>query len=211
MQLGIRSPIRYTKAAYTFPKNGVLDNFNRADGDAGANWVDWTSYEQLTIYSNRVAGAGSWITSPGSADAEAYYTLPYAPGWYDDGELGLYDQVLAGVRLSNEGVNSTDGYAIFYSLSSFGTIVEYGIYRFDNGTLTLLGSSYGGEHFTEGEKFGISIIGSNMLAYHKPTNGDWQLLVPTRTDSTYTSGRIGLAVWHNADLASGDDFGGGTI
>jgi len=210
MQLGIRSPIRYTKAAYTFPKNGVLDNFNRADGGLGANWLGLGTLGRNSISNNAVAGGfDRWATQFG-ADQECYWKFVGTPIAYDDGQDWYVDYALMYLRLKDVGDSTTDGYTTQFQAGVGQSYLN--IVRFDNGVYTLLGSAVSIPAVGNGDQIGCAASGSSLTGWYKLGTGAWALGL-TRIDSTYAAGGYigGGAIDTNGSGLQVDDFGGGTI
>lgn len=185
----------------SFPTTAILDTFDRANGDPGANWTSpvWIDTQEFTIDANRSSfpvgdNGGYWNGATFGPDVEVYEDFPV---WTGISQLWLF------LRVVSPG-GSADGYVVYFN--TIGTnALRY--YRLDGGALTQLGAS---ENLTtaSGDSFGGSMIGSTLSGYQK--TGGWSGALSTRTDATYSaSGYIG----HYCDnpLIFGDNFGGGTI
>lgn len=185
-----------------FPVNGTLDDFNRADTGPppSANWsgpVEVGS-DQIKVVSNEAKGASGaggqdvWNVSTFS-DCEAYVR-----------ELNISGGEYQGVwfRLTNYNTSSVSGYAVFTETST--NHVLY--FRIDNDAFTQLGA-FEALTLVEAMFIGASAIGSALQAYAN-TAASWAAVGSGRTDATYASGYIGMALSGTAAL---DDFGGGTL
>ena len=186
-----------------FPANGVLDNFNRADGDAGANWSKiWSGDYMFTVASNQIkcpwsanwANAG-WNVATFGADCEAYVTIATVSG---ANSISVYARMSA---LNTAG--GPNGYRV--SLTALNTL---SIQRLDSGSPTTLGATIS-QTISNGDSLGIECTGSTIKAYYKASGGSWTE-IGSRTDATYgAAGYIGLECYN--DVIRFDDFGGGTI
>jgi len=196
-----------------FPTTAVIDNFNRADGQASFTGGGWTNQIEgansgtLTIVSNQLAvfsnGAGeassAWYnTSTYGADCEVYCTVPVKAGAGNPTELYA--------RVQSPGSAAIDGYRV--RLWDDAGTDFFDVSRTDNGANTVLGATISQE-YAAGDSFGMSIIGSTIEVWYKPSAGAWTSL-GTRTDSTYSSaGYLGVGMWFSTGRV--DDFGGGTV
>ncbi len=181
-----------------FPTTGVLDTFNRANGNVGANWTApvWTDIDPLTIVSNTVRfstvgndAGGYWNPNSFGPDCEVFLTMTSV------------DDVYMILRGTTPGDPTLDGYAgRFQPGSTF-------VYRIDNAVKTQLGATIT-TTISNADAAGAAAVGSDITVY---TNhgGTWAS-VGTRSDATYSaSGRIGL--FSGSVATQGDDFGGGTV
>lgn len=189
----------------SFPVNGVLDSFTRADvtNSLGANWTGviraaWGSHG---ILSNQAYPAGNyrstyWSASQFGPDCEVYATLPVI------GNVGANPYSELWARLQNPGNDGTrNGYFLRLTLSSayIGKNVA--------GAETILGGSIATP--VSGDKWGLEIIGTTINAYRDSGSG-WSL-ISTKTDSSVSgAGYIGFDNGNDTS-ARFDEFGGGTI
>ena len=183
----------------TFPLTEIIDNFDRANEGPppSANWTNWIN--GLKVVGNQIKGnlAGvdnfsGWNASQFGPDVEVFMTIHQT-------EAGQF-YVCARYNLAG-----TNGY--FLMADSNSNVVKYG--KVVGGTPSQLGSDIS-VTVSEGDSYGLSIIGDKLQAYKKPSGGNWAALGSGITDSTYSAaGYIGAGVYGNVDAA--DDFGGGTI
>jgi len=185
----------------TFPTTGVLDNFNRADGDDGANWNStfWGDGSPA-IVSNTVWASTSasayWSPATYGPDSEVFETIVTKQS-----SVRIY----LFLRCVNPGASTLDCYTSVFEVSAGTDFFQ--IRRIDNGATTTLGANMSQE-VTNGDSYGLEMIGSTLTQYYK-TAGSWASL-GTRTDSTYTAaGNIAHGIYNN--VYRGDDFGGGTV
>jgi parallel beta-helix repeat protein len=199
-------------AGYTnsFPTTQVLDNFNRANTGPppSSGWSqgisDFTAGEGLQVSSNTIIRkpTGSyrqddyWNASTFGPDSEAYVTVTNA---VTNDELALF------LRANNIGSGTSDAYILYVGLTGGS---NWSLGRIDNGSNTALGSAFS-QAISNGDSIGVSMRGSRLTAWYKPSAGSWTALA-TRNDNTYTStGYIGLQM-ANSGGTTADNFGGGT-
>lgn len=193
----------------TFPTQGVLDDFNRADANTlGANWANNTialfsgTAEDQAIVSNACsfptpdsAVALHYTDNTFGPDSEAYMTIP---------TIVTGDSHTTYVRIVQPGTSTFDGYAFTYAPS--GTTMR--CYRADNGAMTQFAGVT--QSMSNGDKMGGDMIGSTGTIYQF-TGGAWNTRA-TGSDSTYTAaGLIGMYCPGTSGAYSHDDFGGGTV
>lgn len=182
-----------------FPNAVLLDNFNRADAQPpSASWGDdWTgnSLAQPQIISNECAadtgsntGSSYWNPQAFTGDVEIYVTVPV---------VGTANLVLA-LHLSDLGL-TVDGYSLLISGST------WFLSRIDDGSGTQILNA--DQAISDGDSVGVELVGDTFTLYYKPSGGSWTAL-DTVTDSTYTSGYLGLIILGATDTRI-DDFGGG--
>lgn len=180
-----------------FPTTPVLDDINRADADPiSGNWVitAWPG-RGIQIVSNQIKqsvfqGLAVW-DDLFDADQEVYYTLP---------AISVTSTTFLYARTNDFSVGAGDAYCYLVNNGS-------SLNRIDNGVFTQLGSTMT-ITIVIGDKFGLSVIGTTLTAYRKPSAGSWGP-IDTRTDSTYSAaGYISCSSNTSADRM--DDFGGGT-
>jgi hypothetical protein len=186
------------------PTTPVLDNFNRANGNAGANWglIKPSGFAALNVSNNAAVDAGTsqftwdyWKAATFGPDSEAYVSInSFAAG----------DVIRLGARVTNAGTNTHSGYYVAVTATGSWTIL-----RITNGSNTTLATGPT-QPLASGDKIAIRIVGSVITALHYSA-GTWQQVMTydTAGDATrYTAaGRIALE-FHTSTL---DDFGGGTI
>lgn len=193
----------------TFPTQGVLDNFDRANAQTlGANWANnliylpsGTAVDQA-IVSNAVGQATSqsavglsFTTNNYGPDSEAYHTITTQVS-------GDSHAVLC--RIVQPGTTTYDGYAFHYNPST----TTWRVYRADNGALTQIAGVTNA--FTNGDKLGGDVIGSQCTVYQF-SGGAWNTRA-TASDGTYSAaGLIGMYCPGTSSAYALDDFGGGTV
>lgn len=188
----------------SFPVNGVLDDFNRANQSAppSANWTTGIDggANGFAVTSNTATPVGDpssmyWNASNFGPNVEVYVTLASTTPT----PTRVY------FRLQQEGTAGFDGYVVLaYSDGNF-----Y-VYRVDNGTQTQLGASIA-QSIAMGDSIGASMVGSTITVYYKSGAGSWTSL-GTRSDGTYTgAGKIGVSTFDSTAGVNLDNFGGGTI
>jgi hypothetical protein len=189
-----------------FPTTGVIDDFNRADENlSSGNWASPTYSGDIApaVFSNQVRSSSSgssfadayWAATTFGPDCEAYFTISTLPSGT---EIIYLD-----IRIQSPGTSGMDCYEVVWDASS----ATARIYRIDDGTNTLLGSTVS-VAYNAGDGYGFGVIGSSITLYRR-VSGVWSSQA-TRTDSTYSSaGNIGLGC--QAQTVRLDDFGGGTV
>ena len=175
----------------------VVDDFNRADGGLGANWLStgiFTGSANWSITSNVANGLDGTATALWSAllgaDQKVHARVMLTP------DIRLY------WRVTNDGSSSATGYCIYRNGS------ELYVFRNDTGgagALTQLGATIS-QSFTAGDSIGVIHVDDEIQVWFKAGAGSWTQIA-TRNDSTYDSaGRVGM---YGASQI--DDFGAETI
>jgi PKD repeat protein len=181
-----------------FPQTAILDNFNRANGGVGSNWVDEPT--QFTITSNVVGASNNndhyieWNGATFGANQEAYVTISTASPTAIEQNLMLKTQGTTWLAGHIEVSYNAPGSRVFvYTFTPPSTWQTFG---------TLNGVTY-----AAGDRFGARALSNGTVQVYRNTT-----LVGTVTVSTYAAlgGRIGLSVG-KASAARYDDFGGGTV
>lgn len=188
-----------------FPTTSILDDFNRANTGPppGTNWTSTIISGDVgnKVISNQFAGGSSapassyWNVGTFGADCEVYATITDAT-MERNGCLA---------RITNPGGATMCGYYCIAQADHFR------LFRIDNGSGTEI-DDYFGITLANGDKFGMSIVGSLITVWYAPVaTGVWGA-AGTHTDATYGSaGYIGLRTIDNTNNACMDNFGGGTI
>lgn len=206
----ILAPIFHSKpgTAPSFPTQGILDTFTRANENPLSDGGKWTcpylSPLSLQIVSNQAVGQTTsdsgcfWNNATFGPETEAYVTVATLP------PSGA--SVLLTARQDTGSVN---GYAVFMCISGscdFG--VGWTIVRIDAGGPTVLATNAG--VISAGDSIGMLIKGSTITAFKK-SGGVWSSVFST-TDSTYSAaGNIGVNVESGGGTTAAlTNFGGGT-
>ena len=179
------------------PSTPVLDNFNRANGAVGSNWGlmngGFATFQVLS--QQAVAPSGTtyawnfWQQQQFGPDSDVYTTLATTSS----------DAVRVCARITSPTTTSRSGYCAQISGSAW-TLV-----RIDKGTSVVLAT--GSQTVGAGDKLGLTVTGSALVAWYAPAaTGTWTRIL-TATDTTYTSAGY-LAMESRASHL--DDFGGGT-
>jgi hypothetical protein len=173
------------------------DNFNRADGTVGANWLTTTGYSAATITSSQVTG-----TSGG-----------YAQSIYNGGlaakQYAMLQDINFSASMSVAGVlvhydDSLDTGYYGYCQYNAGSL-ELGLYRVNAGVGTLLGTKLTAQA-ADVTKIRLTITAGGALSFDT-YNGSWVVGRRTYTDATITSGKTGFQLKGN--LIRADNFEGG--
>jgi hypothetical protein len=189
----------------SFPVNGILDNFNRANEGPppSASWSGplFPTNGGLTVASNECKANGDpssgYLNTTYGPDCEVYCTASV-------------NFAIAGIeiclRISNPNASSITGYLLRCRPWQ---ATEFTIYRIDDST-TLTSLATFDQAMSVGDSLGLKMVGSTLTAYFKPSAGSWTSL-GTANDSTFTgAGKLGIRILDDAN-ATVDDFGGGTI
>lgn len=198
-----------------FPTTSVLTTFPGADeeplseGGAWGGTIRTTTATRvpLALSSNRAAPGASGTPSQWEsvfqttfgADMECYVTQTGAPTTAGNGPA-------VWLRVQSEGAAGADGYNLSYV---FGTGLQF--YRMVDSSFTQLGSTVV-QVVAAGDSFGLSVIGTTLEGWYKPSAGAWTS-IGTRSDGNITgSGKIALAITGGSGTPTRlDDFGGGSI
>ena len=165
----------------------ATDDFNRANGSLGTNWVDSTTLTGLTIVSNQANSAG--------ATWKAAYWNPATNTFANDqhSQITLVGDFAGAIVRHQSG--SSSGYLAFANIGT-GQIL---LYRLDSGTFNLLTTSASGLGFGPGDTITADIVGTTLRGL---LNGVSQV---STVEATYSSGQPGIA----ANNTSLDNFAGG--
>lgn len=196
-----------TTAPGTFPTNGLLDNFNRANEGPppSASWGGkiHSVTDGLKVVSNecnRDGSSGFWSSYWGAsfnANCEAYATISST-------DLTGASNYSVYARVVNQGTSAPDGYAVEYDANA--QLLK--LYRVDDGVSTTLDSISINLNSGTGDKIGILCVGTTISSWYKQAAGAWTM-ADSVTDSAYnSSGKIGLWIAGNGVF---DDFGGGNV
>ena len=171
------------------------DDFNRADGGLGSNWLTTTS----GVYSGsslRIASNAVVSDSPGGANVLNSASLIFSPD--QEAELtlsarGTFDYIGAGVRM---GLGFTG-----YALAIDGRETTYaGVVRCDGSTFSQIAT--GAWVVSEvGDTYRIRIVGNRITVFRN------NVFATTFTDNTYSNGQPGiLYIRDNFSTTKGDNF-----
>jgi hypothetical protein len=185
----------------TFPTTGLLDQFNRAA--IGANWTQDVDHGLEIVSSTLLKGVvvnslndAYWNPTTFGPDSEARITV-VTKGLAAANE---YSSLIA--RLDVGG----NGYIVSVIPDSGTDLIGKG--RLDEAVITNLGA-FIDQEITNGDSFGIEMIGSTLTPYYKVGAGAWTAKASS-SDSTY-AGAGYLEIWSYSTTARLDDFGGGTV
>lgn len=200
------SAVQVPHGLATFPgtDTAVTDDFNRADVDPiNTNWDVPTIavvQQNLEINTNKVAHS----TGAGIAGAAWWTVEQFTPPLEIAAKLGA-DGTNLGVDycIATPGTAGADGYRWQTNTVSSITGRAVEMWRFDNGTFTLLTASHGVEA-KDGDLLGARLVGTTHYLFYKPVDGSWQL-VDTIVDATYRFGFAGIMVGGDA-VSRLDDF-----
>jgi hypothetical protein len=186
------------------PTTPILDNFNRANGAAGANWslIKPTGFAAMKIANNAALDSSTtafawnyWNPATFGPNCEAYVTVA---------TYGASDVIRIGGRITGAGTTSYSGY--FVAITSTGV---WSILRIDNTATTTLASAT--QPIASGNKVAIRIVGSVVTGLRYTTANGWTQVLSYDTSSDaikYTAAGPLALEFKSSTL---DDFGGGSL
>jgi hypothetical protein len=193
------------------PTQGVLDNFNRANGGLGANWTAglYSGTTAPTIISNTAGiSAGALFhevhwNAASYTESEVYATIATPPA------TGQYVYVWA--RGQSLGTTGADGYQLLIERSA-GTDA-WTLSRVIDEVETALATR--SQEVSAGDAFGLVVLGTGatvtLQIWYRANGGSWTQLGADVSDTSgsriIAAGRIGFGF--NANTTRVDDFGGG--
>ena len=193
------TPTPTATSSSAFPVNGVLDDFNRANGSLGSNWDGQTwaysvSSQQMSVGNN---GDIYWSASSFGANQEVYVTLSDINTYADEIDLLLKSQASSwtGGAVLEVYYDADNGLAQVWSYTTQQDWVQRG----SDISVT----------FADGDRFGAVATSSGQVEVYKNT----QLLATVDVTGWpyYSSGGY-IGLWMiNANGMKLDDFGGGTV
>ena len=215
-----------TGSAALFPITGVLDNFNRANGSLGSNWVGRTNTSYYRVQNNQAQVLNSgyiyWNAATFGAKQEVYFTFTKVVPSATEQALLLK---IYGLSSSGSGVGSgTRLIKVQYDATTSKVVV----WTYCGSSLAGCGTqgwqtraTFNGITFANGDKFGARTLSDGTVNVYKNgtligstnvTSG------PNPWPSAYAAGSGKIGVWftrspnfavpNDADF---DDFGGGTV
>lgn len=197
----------YTKTGYGVLGIGriVTDDFNRSNSSSlGSNWTAHGGTDgQLGITSNKMSGDGSATNPAGDVYVGTFGNDQFSQitGMVISAGGGSGYWVGVTVRGDSTGQN---GYRAIYFWNAATPIVR--LYKRVSGTFTQLGSDYtipgGNGGLSTSDVLRLEAVGTTITAYLRG------VVAVQVTDSTYTSGSIGLMAF---GLPTADDWQGGDL
>ncbi len=201
--------------AGAFPDTPILDAFNRANEDPLSGSGNWAGpilpgMAQMKGVSNALmqstlvpsaSGSSYWAASTFSGSVQAYSTIPT---WWANASSDFW----LWCQGANENTASADGYQLYVPHGGNWLVV-----RVDNTVGTQLGAALGTQTVNSGDGIGLDCGGTGTLQawYHAALASTWSTLGTSRSDTTYTSGHIGVSKGFVDTTSVLDDFGGGTV
>jgi Domain of unknown function (DUF6531) len=201
---GVGRSAATVSGGFALPSTPVLDDFNRANGALGANWVQLASdIGQLTIQNNVARSpsgatvASIWAPAQFGSDSEVYART------IGTGCCQLPKSLRLLLRMRDVGTSGFDGYELMARTSTIG--ISWDISKYVNRQFTVLREvavdTYSHMLFRA--------VGSSLEGWGSQDGVNWQLVINT-TDTTWPDGGyIGMAVGNTEPAV--DDFGGGTL
>lgn len=184
----------------SFPTTALLDDFQRADGAVGANWVTLNG-SGLKIVSGEAMAfdatnfhISKWATSF-DADQEAFVTVKALPQSASHMALALRLQNLSNrYSIGFSRVSGANDQVLLYSVVS-------GVFTPICGTPVTLSFD-----FAVGDKIGVRALGANIEAWVQRVGQSWTRVAACSDTSIAAGGAIALG---HGDFATFDDFSGG--
>jgi hypothetical protein len=172
----------------------VTDNFNRADGSLGSNWLNTldVSGTPLAIASNAVTAQGANVVAYWNPAVNTFSADQHAQVTYVTANSGNFGGVL--VR------HDVTGHSNFYLYYENGP--NDNLYRFDSGSFTQIHGTSGGSAVA-GDVVRLEVAGTTFTMKRNGTTRT------TQTDATYSSGQPGLGAFQGGEKL--DDWSGGPI
>ena len=189
------------------PSTPVLDTFNRADGDPGANWNGPAQGHpnKLAVKSNRITSAAvsalgqeCWVANtfgPVSAGhpVEVFIQMTTMGG-------GVYNTILF---LDSPTSPTANGYAVIMNTAN------WSLFRIDNGSSTNIGNASPNSH--NGDWGWLKYDSTGKLSAYTSTDGVNWTLVGSTTDTAYLAKTWYIACQFDDQTVNGDNFGGGLV
>jgi hypothetical protein len=168
------------------------DDFNRADGALGSNWMNWADLAPMKIASNVAVGSST-------ADAGALWAANTpASNQFCQFKASSINDISLGVRI--QATSLMAGY--IFDVSSGASGARYRIFvNSTNGTGVAV-ASVGGT-FTSGDVFYTAVSGTNIVGQKNGT------VVCTATVTMYSNGLSGIYVYGNVTTV--DSFYAGDL
>jgi hypothetical protein len=178
------------------PLTPILDDFDRPDGDLGANWEVWDGeggiVDGALVSVNGEGMGASWLADTFGPDIEIYCDIVHVGAGFS--LQFTHDDVTGYI------VEVRDGFSKISRLDGDEDV---------GGAQVLLGASID-VVFADGDACLLRRRGDQIELW-KRHGGTWTL-VATRTDDTYTAAGYVLSVVLNDDSSETvDNFGGGTL
>jgi hypothetical protein len=199
-------------SAPSFPTQGILDTFTRANENPLSDGGKWTcayfTANNLQLLSNAVKastssdGSCEWNVTTFGPESEAYVTVATLSSTAD-----------ATAILFVRAASGTTGYLLFVCQANDATCdagAGWAIIRLDSGLSSPVLLTSASSPISAGDSIGLLVKGSTITGYKK-TGGVWGSVLST-TDSTYSAaGNIGLIIENDSSQGMTlTNFGGGT-
>jgi hypothetical protein len=187
-----------------FPTTSVLDQFNRANGDPGANWTgpSFGDANKLSIFSNQIEsaaaafGAECWTASTFGPGIEVFADL--ASGISGGGSIRLIIIDSATSSTANGYylvADSANNFNLSKSVSGSGSTIQAG-----------------SQAVASGDSFGLQWIGTTVAGWYKAAAGAWTQIVSIVDASVANASGFVIGIELSTNLGGNllDNFGGGT-
>lgn len=185
------------------PTSPWLDNFDRPDENPISYGGRW---QPLTAATVTLRGLSSNLTPVGTSGSARWgpLTLTDSEVWVEvaDAMTGGSSQMSVAARTSDFGT-TWDGYILQHLAATMDMSVV------TNGSLTSLGSVSGVPTPATGDRVALVIQGTQLEAWRYSAGGVWTKMIE-KSDSTYSSGAIGVFLGQPGGSVTVGLFGGGT-
>lgn len=193
-------------ATFPFPTTSILDSFNRANESPLSNGGTWTQYGStyMKIVSDKAVGNSASGTYNGDywnvytfKNPEAYVTIASTLVTSGD-SFALF---------CDFNTSSSSGYEVQYIKGFYGGVDGLFIQKLVNGSSTTLAAIQ--QNVNAGDSIGISHINGQVNMWYEPSGTSNYLLLAHVTDSTYSTGNIGMITYYSTTSPGLTNFGGG--
>ena len=192
-----------------FPKTGILDNFNRANGALGANWSGSSSKENYRIANKQVdvreGGPIYWKPSSFGASQEAFVKLTTVDSKAKAQGLLLKVQ-------GNQGNWRKGAIAVLYDAKGNGGVAAVRLQTYRPGTSDWFAYPAIPVTFQNGDQFGARALanGDVLIVKNGTLVGTVTLNAADQAFFNSKGGRIGVG-YLKGGVGFFDDFGGGSV
>ncbi len=194
---------------FVFPKTGILDNFNRANGALGSNWSGSSGKEDYRIANKQVdvrdGGPIYWKPSSFGADQEAFVKLTTVDSKAKAQGLLLKVQ-------GNQGNWRKGAIAVLYDAKGNGGVAAVRLQTYRPGTSDWFAYPVIPVTFQNGDQFGARALanGDVLIVKNGTLVGTVSLNAADQAFFNSKGGRIGVG-YLKGGVGFFDDFGGGTM
>jgi hypothetical protein len=197
-------PATHVLAAWTevanmaFPTTGILDDFSPDDAHPMTGWTDfYNGVDALGGVGLNAAddlSVSGWTTTFTADTIEGYVTITTKT---------TTDNKMVGI-LFNNGVTG-DRYDLY--IQYVAGVEKAQVFKYINGVYDSTVADIT-TTINNGDSFGMSVIGTLIKVYRKPSGGSWGQIGTTYTATALSLNQLALEI--DGTTLRADDFGGGT-